>query len=199
MKVSVSFWFCAMVCLLGWIDSSACCCFLFAVILHELGHILALKLWRIKIVSVRFFMCGARIDTACLPYGVEVACAAAGPLVGVVIGVVMICRVPLFAMISIGLSIVNMLPLYPLDGGRILRSVLLMMLTHERAEATLHMITVCMCAILMLFACWFAIELQTGVWPIFAAVALLWKAGGAEKQLLFFGTKDRMEGQDYKR
>ena len=170
-----------------------CGWFLLASLVHELGHLLAMKLCGVRIEKIRLDACGAVIETGWMRYGTEWICAASGPLAGIALGLGALRGSPELAVISLGLSVFNLLPLYPMDGGRMLRDCLMHFCTEEHGEKILHWVTMGTCMVLMVLACWGAVVLQAGVWPIFAALVLLWRVGGQEKQLLFYGIEDKMK------
>ena len=105
-----------------------------AIILHELGHIFVALILKIKIKCFQLTMLGARIETAHeLSYLDEFLLAAGGPFFGF-LGFTLALpftlqysNVPFvidflypFAIISLSLTIFNLIPLSTLDGGRML-------------------------------------------------------------------------------
>lgn len=97
-----------------------------AAAVHELGHLAALALLGAEIQSISMEACGLNIRCAALDSAFEKCFAAlAGPAAGV--GLFFILRGvghPLAAELSLWLSIINLLPVLPLDGGRALQAVL---------------------------------------------------------------------------
>lgn len=85
-------------------------------------------------------------------------------------------------MVSTLLGAVNLLPVFPLDGGRILKSALLLHLEQSKVDRILRFTTSAVCCLLMICACWAAAELQAGLWPVFSALVILWRVGNAEWQ-----------------
>lgn len=186
-----------MACVLGWLDAGLCGWFLLGMLVHELGHLLVLRFCGVSVRGIRVDVCGAVIETGWMTYGKEIACAAAGPVVNILTGAVVLRAVPEFGLVNLVLAAFNLLPLYTMDGGRILRAFLLLRCSQERAERIVHWVVTGTCLVLMLLSCWATAVLQAGIWPIFAALVLLWRAGGKEKQLLFFGAEDKMKGQEH--
>jgi len=125
--------------------------YLGSLLLHEFGHALAAKQFGIPVHSVELFILGgvARMAGFTRRPRDEFVMAAAGPLVSAALAVAftaayIICwygphwRVPLVGMLwhvagfNTAVMIFNLLPAYPLDGGRILQGVL-WWLTGRRA------------------------------------------------------------------
>ena len=186
----------AMLCVMAWIDRSICISFAASVIIHEIGHLLVLKLMGISVRKVQLRLSGARIDSVFLDYRKEILCAAAGPSANLLFAWIILHRWPKIAAISILLATANLLPIYPMDGGRLVRSGLMLMCRPECAAKASYIISFVTAIGLMITACWVTAYLQAGIWPVFAAMALLWRAGDEEKQLLFCDYAARMKKQE---
>ena len=179
-RPKISYGFLALVCFLGWLDMSVCLWFLLCALCHELGHFAAMKLCRVPIGRLTIGLEGAVIQTTFPDFKTEILCAGAGPLAGLILAAILLRLVPEAAVISVFLSVVNLLPIYPLDGGRIFRGILMLAFPAHKAERIMHIVTVVLCCALMLLACWGTAYLQMGIWPIFAALLLLWRVSGRE-------------------
>lgn len=178
-KVNITFGFGAVVCVLAWLDIHACMRFLLAMVCHEIGHLLIMYLTGVNVQEVRFRAAGAVIRGRFSGYRQEMICAAAGPFFSFLLGFVCLRFAPKLAMISWLLGITNLLPVYPLDGGRILRAILLSCMPEEKITPVLRSVTGVVCCLLMICACWVAVEWQAGLWPVFAALVVLWRVGQA--------------------
>ena len=115
---------------------------LVAAALHECGHILAAKLCRIPLVQMKLGIFGATLktDRSLCSYGKEIILAAAGPLTNLLCFA--LCCIAdakneaaeLFALASLVLAILNLLPISELDGGRIVYCTLASSFSVECAK-----------------------------------------------------------------
>lgn len=140
-----------------------------AVLLHELGHSLQAMKYKVKVRDITLMPLGGVAQMEELPKNPEqeLKIALAGPLVNfaivailVVIGLVLQTRsiislnelvasfgqtnwagmLAYLTMANLLLGLFNLLPAYPMDGGRILRSLLAMRMDHSRATRIAAMI-----------------------------------------------------------
>lgn len=184
-RLQISPGFPASMLFLAWLNLNLCQWVLIGILCHELGHLLVLRLCRVPVLAVRFQAWGIVLVTEETSYLKELLCALAGPAASVLLGLVLFRTYSHCAVVSFVLGVVNLLPLYPLDGGRILRCLLMMLLKPDTADRLLKAITVVTCCGLMLLACWVSILWQAGLWPIFAALLLLCRVGERSLQVLF--------------
>jgi Zn-dependent protease/CBS domain-containing protein len=123
------------------------------VVAHEFGHILMARYFGIKTPEVTLLPIGGIANMERIPEDPwqELPVAVAGPMVNVVIAAVLIMiggfavvdaqsidftNVPLvqrLALVNISLVVFNLIPAFPMDGGRVLRAVLAMRLNPQRA------------------------------------------------------------------
>ena len=95
---------------------------LLAACVHEYGHILAVRLSGGKILGIRLHAGGARIETSPMEPGKEAICAISGPAAGALC-ILLRQWFPELALAALVQTIFNLLPLYPLDGGRVVRNI----------------------------------------------------------------------------
>jgi Zn-dependent protease/CBS domain-containing protein len=132
-----------------WILGSAAALGLFVgVLLHEFGHSLVAMRYGYEIDSITLWLFGGVARFTELPedWKQEFTIAIAGPIVSVILGVLSylaFVAVPLgdparfvlgyLALTNVALAVFNMLPGFPMDGGRVLRALLARNRPHARA------------------------------------------------------------------
>ena len=99
--------------------------FVFASAFHEVCHLIALRCCKIPVRQIRIGLLGAQISTGALLPGQELFCAAAGPA-GSLMLTLFSGRFPQLALFGLFQGVFNLLPVYPLDGGRVARSIFML-------------------------------------------------------------------------
>jgi len=163
-----------------WILGAAAAIGLFAcVLIHEFGHSLVAMKYGYEIDSITLWLFGGVAQFAEMPedWKQEFTIAVAGPLVSVGLGVLSYVgflalgggSVPTvqfvlayLAMTNVALAVFNMLPGFPMDGGRVLRALLARRRPHARATqiaAEVGKVFAVLLAIVGLFANLFLVAL----------------------------------------
>jgi len=134
------------------------------VIIHELGHFLAMKYYRYSDLGIFFipllgaYVSGTKREVSQIQSAVILL---AGPLPGIILGIIFyfidknssidyFFHTPLsnIALLFILLNIINLLPIYPLDGGQLLNRVFL------DEESIISKLFIFISAALMCWAAW---------------------------------------------
>ena len=155
--------------------------FLLAVTAHEAGHLLALGLMKKKVHKIHFCMNGAVIHTSPLRYREELIAAAAGPAVNLFLLLSCTQAFPRFGLVNFCLFFYNLLPFYPLDGGRMLRSLLHLLLSEFAANIIEGVIRILCILFLGVFACYLTCVWHAGLWPVIVFGVLLLRVAGEVK------------------
>ena len=121
-----------------------------SVLVHELGHALAARAYGVKTLRITLWFLGgvAQLDELPRRRGAEAVVAIVGPITSALLSVALAALlraeavtgglafvVSYLAITNAGLALFNLLPALPLDGGRVLRSLLTFPLGEERATA----------------------------------------------------------------
>ena len=139
---------------------------LIAALLHELGHIVAARICKIELGELRLGIFGASLCSRPMlcSYKKEIALGIAGPLVNLILALVALplCNdssefLNLFVSSSLFLGILNLLPIYEFDGGRILfvivEAIRRKPIPPEK-EGIIHFVGLVLLFGLMIFATW---------------------------------------------
>ena len=135
--------------------------FIFAVVVHELGHIAAAGALGVKIIAFRGSALGLRIKYSKADISTLKECmiCAAGSAAGIMTATV-VAVTPLkehnaflhFAVLSASLGIMNLLPIRGLDGGAIAESILECFILPDRAESVMRILSLSAAIILWLIS-----------------------------------------------
>lgn len=124
---------------LYWVMGAVAAIMLFvSVLLHELGHSVVALLYKVPVPSITLFLFGGVSQIATEPPSAraEFLIAGAGPLVSLILGIIFYFVQPLVAgvepllglarylvYVNLALAIFNVIPGFPLDGGRVFRAI----------------------------------------------------------------------------
>jgi len=156
-----------------------------AAAVHELGHFAALRITGGRILGLRLGVTGLTIIRGqSATYIDEIIVAAAGPLAGgtLAAAAALIARIAHFqsayrlAGMSLVFTIFNLLPVPPLDGGRVLHAAISMRVTNPATAD--RAICIVGCAVIFLLLCagaYILIATRTNFSLLAAGICLLWQ------------------------
>ena len=142
-----------------------------AAFIHEMGHYIAVRCCGRKISKFKIGLTGALLETGDLSAGQEFLCTLAGPLAGLLPMLVMqwVPRVAFCALIQ---SLFNLLPIYPLDGGRCLRCLARLLSLPEKCCTILGYLVLCALTLLAIYG---TIAFRLGIAPLLLIGVLIFK------------------------
>lgn len=144
----------------------------FAAAVHEACHLSAIRLLSGRSASIQLHASGAKIGLPYMSRGREAVCAMAGPLGS--LGLLLLARwMPRVALCAVAQSAVNLLPIYPLDGGRVLQSLFSIFCTPPVADRFCKYIAGGCRILLFLLSFYATFTLQLGLLPVFLVMLLL--------------------------
>jgi Zn-dependent protease len=168
-----------------------------SVALHELGHAYAAMRYDIGVESITLWILGGLASLSEMPkeWTREFWIAVAGPVVSVLVGVVCLAALPFvpqsapvavfvvgwLAVTNIVLTLFNLLPAFPMDGGRVLRALL----ARNRTYGTATRIAA---SVGKVFALLFAVVGVLAFSPILLLLAFfIYGAASSESQMVVLG------------
>ncbi len=174
-----------------------------SVLLHELAHSFVARRRGLPVTSITLFIFGgvSNIEREPTSPGVEFQMAFVGPLTSIVIGIVcFLLQLPLrgsnsplegilfyLAVTNVLLGVFNLIPGFPLDGGRVLRSIIWKITGSMRQATRVATITGQVIAYLfILLGVWlfFTGSVLNGIWLGFIGWFLLSAAQSANSQVM---------------
>ncbi|MGE5423235.1 MAG: M50 family metallopeptidase [Ignavibacteriales bacterium] len=165
-----------------------------ALIMHELAHVLTAGALGLTIQRVELFPLGGQIMTEEL-VGVEptkeIGSALAGPLVSLFLAMLTyimkvnleISGISFFMQFNLALGLFNLLPAVPLDGGRVFKSVLSMLVGFKSAALVACYVSMASALILLGTGTWLVFKDWLAINIILVAVFLVYKAHGEHQML----------------
>lgn len=154
------------------------------IFLHELGHAITGIILGLKIKKININILGLSIEFE--NYGKarnknRIFVDMAGPLVNIVFLIIAsILEEEIIAYINLILAIINLLPIYPLDGGRILKNVLIMKSNYKDAIIYTEKISIITLIIITMFSSILILKVKNI--GIFLIILYLWEIAIREQK-----------------
>ena len=140
--------------------------------LHEIFHILSMRILGIKILSISLRASGAVIVSEPMDPFTELICTLSGPIGG--LSALLLLRLaPQIALCAVIHSVYNLLPVYPLDGGRAVKCTAACFWNDQTVEKISRIITVMTILLLCALGLWVSLRYHLGVLPMILPVAPL--------------------------
>lgn len=146
---------------------------IFAAAVHELFHAAAIRITGGQIYHFRIGVLGAVMETNLPGRKEEIVCAMAGPC-GSFLLLILCHSFPRAALCGLVQGAYNLLPVYPLDGGRILFCIL-QGCCPKHAEQIVNAVEFLTAGVLVTVTSFASFTQPLGLLPFFAAVFLLGK------------------------
>ena len=145
-----------------------------ALFAHELFHYCAVRACGKNVYQIRFRLQGAFMDTDGFTNLQSIFCALAGPLAGILL--LFTGRwFPRLAVCGLLQSLYNLLPVFPLDGGRALRGFVCSVLELRKGERVCRYIGNTAFCTLIALAVYAVVHLKLGLLPLVFVVLLYLK------------------------
>lgn len=182
----VSVYFASLVAIAIVLDTSGLIIYaILAIVFHEIGHIFMLWICKIPVSEINFKAFGISIvlsSNYSISYKKEIMIALGGPLMNIFLASVSLtlCSfgifehiLTVFAIFSIAAAIFNLLPVGPLDGGRILNAVFCIKFDVIKAEGLVKAISILFLCPLLVAGIYILLWSKNNVTLLIVAVYLL--------------------------
>lgn len=143
-----------------------------AAAVHEGCHALAVVLFGGRLRSVQITAGGAKMDASPVGNSGEIICALAGPAGGLLL-LFLVKWFPRTALCAAIQSAWNLLPIYPLDGGRALQCIATLIISPDKADIFCRFTERVCIAVLVLIGIYGSVVLHLGLLPLFPGVISL--------------------------
>ncbi len=141
---------------------------------HELCHYIMVRMCGGEVYSLHITAGGVKMHTSALTPAKQLLCALAGPLGGLILFLASI-KMPRLALCALAHSVLNLAPIYPMDGGQALQSLTELLFPVYGPRIFLWLQRGLMGA-LILGCVWASLVCDLGILPLVLAAFLLAKS-----------------------
>ena len=145
---------------------------LIAVLFHEACHYIAICLFNVPVYRISVSITGVNMQTGEMTAFQEIICALAGPLGGFLL-LFFLRMFPYVSLCAFGQSVFNLLPIYPLDGGRVITGIFVMLFGVEKGAQIGRIISVSFSVLLGCICVIASSQLSLGVMPVILVIFLI--------------------------
>ncbi len=145
-----------------------------SIVVHEYCHYIAVRMCGGQVYSIHISASGLKMRTSSLSPGKELFCALAGPVGGILL-FMFSWRLPRLALCALIHSVYNLIPIYPLDGGRVVENLLLILFPRYGARIFLW-IERALGAVVVVVCFWASFVQKLGIIPLLLAFGVLAKS-----------------------
>lgn len=144
----------------------------FCAFLHEVFHVIAAMLFRKEIYEIEVGIFGAQIHMEPMDGWREFICLGAGPF-GSLLVIFLFCRVPVCAFLGLAQGTFNLIPIKPLDGGRMLACILRNYMDEIDVNRIMTVVEMTIWFLVVMIVVYLTVFIKIGIWPLAVLVMLV--------------------------
>ena len=145
-----------------------------AALFHEISHFAAIYLTGGRLIGISIGVVGAKMEIMHMSRGREALCALAGP-VGSLLLALGFSFFPEMALCALVQGLYNLIPVYPLDGGRVVRNLLQILVKKGKQSSVMTGIEATSMLIMVILSLYCVIVLQLGYLPLIFVSILFYR------------------------
>ena len=146
-----------------------------AIFFHELCHYIALHICKVPVFRIRVGAFGIDIQTGSMTKGQEIISALAGPL-GSFLLLLLVRVFPYVSLCACGQLLFNLIPIYPLDGGRALTGICVLLFGEHKGFWICKVISVFFVTFLFCVSLISSFYYNLGIAPILISLLIVARA-----------------------
>ena len=162
---------CAMILLIPikWLIS-----WILAVLIHELFHYIAICILKYNISCIRFSLTGVYMKTGEMTEKHELIVALAGPI-GSIMLILFSRYIPMVSICALLQSAYNLIPVYPFDGGRILRNLIIILFQKYNNDRIIILVENVVIYALSVLSIYITVKYRLGLFPLVLLIPIFLK------------------------
>ena len=145
-----------------------------AVLVHELFHYVAILILKYNISYVCFSLTGVYMGTGDMTTAHELVVSFAGPM-GSVLLVLFSKYMPMVSVCALLQSVYNLIPVYPFDGGRILRNLIILILRNKNVDRVVVLVEKVVLSVLVVVSVSITVKYSLGLFPFVLLIPIFLK------------------------
>ncbi len=143
-----------------------------AVFFHEFCHYIALRAYKVSVFQIKIGIGGVNMQTGEMTVLQEVICALAGPL-GSLLLLFLLHVYPYVSLCALAQSLFNLMPIYPMDGGRVITGICVGLIGEKKGILLSNTISGIFLALLFCVSLHLSLHYRLGILPIIISLIII--------------------------